>query len=174
MIIKRQAVVSMQGEKYLIGLGYGGKLEAMARFEWDFRCKLGIRDPLDELDREAFVRKFMAETSADQPVVLELDDYNSLLFRSFAELGKEAIRKYPDLFVFIVVEEQSREPGVQYFLNLETDPVDEPMRPNQIRIDAEGVPDEIFVFLKSRLNVQFYRRDEEVMMEFRLEDMAIS
>lgn len=171
--IERQGLVSVEGEKYLIGLGYGGKLESMARFEWDFRCMLGLRDPQDEQKRNHFIREFAAATSPDQPVVLVLDDYNNLLFRTFAELGKRSINKYPDLFVFMVVEDQSRNPSVQYFLNLETDPIDEPLQPHQLMIDAEEVPDEVFVFLQSRLDIQFYRRDDEVMMEFRIEELPV-
>lgn len=163
----------MEGEKYVIGLGYSGSLESMARFEWDFRCQLGLRQAQDEQGREEFVREFAEKTSPDEPIVLVLDDYNQDLFRAFTELGKLAISKYEQLFVFVVVEDVSQDPSVQYFLNVEPDPLSEALYPNQMMVDAEGVPDEVFAFLRSALNVQFYRRDDEIMLEFKIEELPL-
>ncbi|WP_018130960.1 hypothetical protein [Effusibacillus pohliae] len=163
----------MQTERYVIGLGYGGSLQAMGRFEWDFRCSLGLRDPQDVGGREAFLNDFAAATSPEAPVVLVLDDYNPALFRTFMEQGKQAIRKSPDLYVFVVAEDQSADPPVQYFLNIESDPVGESLLPHQMILDAEGVPDGVLLFLQDRLGVRFYRRDEELMMEFRIDELPL-
>lgn len=163
----------MVAETYLIGLGYGGSLEAMGHFEWDMRCRMGLRDPQNEAEREEFVRQFAAETSPESPIVLVLDDYNNVLFRTFMELGKQSIDKYPGLYVFVVAEDQSEDPHVQYFLNIEQDPVDENLWPHQMILDAEGVPDRVLVFMQERLNVQFYRRENELMMEFRIEELPV-
>lgn len=163
----------MEGEPYLIGLGYGGSLKAMAGFEWDFRCGLGLRNPQDEAGREAFVRDFARSASPEAPVVLVLDDYNLSLFRTFMELGKQALSKYPSLYVFVVAEDQSGNPPVQYFLNIVGDPVDEILMPYQMLLDAEGVPDRVLLFIQERLNVRFYRRGDELMIEFPIEELPL-
>ncbi|MFC4766886.1 hypothetical protein [Effusibacillus consociatus] len=163
----------MEAKQYLIGLGYGGSLEAMGRFEWDFRCRLGLRDPQDITGREAFVKDFIEATSPEAPVVLVLDDYSIPLFRTFMELGKQGITKYPGLYVFVVAEDQTEDPHVQYFLNIEHDPVDETLMPHQMVLDAEGVPDSVLMFMQERLNVRFYRREDELMMEFRIEELPV-
>ncbi|GAX88787.1 hypothetical protein [Effusibacillus lacus] len=163
----------MEREQYLIGLGYGGTLKAMARFEWEFRCTLGLRDRKDAAGRDVFIREFVETVSPEVPVVLVLDDYSNPLFRTFMETGKQAITKDSDLYVFVVIEDQTQEPHVQYFLNIEQDPVDETLMPNQMLLDAEGVPDFLLLFMQDRLNVRFYRREDEVMLEFRMEELPV-
>jgi hypothetical protein len=162
-------------EDFLIGLGYGGDLESMARFEWDFRCLLGLRDPLDEQAKEAFIQQFVASTSPDEPIVLLLDEFDNPMFRAFMEYGKHAISKYEGLYVFLVAEDQRQEPHIQYLLNIEPDPIGEQLMPNQMMLDSEGVPDEVFRFLQTLLNVQFYRREgeEDVMLEFRIQELPV-
>jgi len=163
----------VEGEQYLIGMGYGGSLQSMARFEWDFRCRLGLRNPQNVEEREAFVREFTAATSPETPTVLLLDDYNTALFRTFVELGKQAIIRDPNLYVFVVAEDQWENPSVQYFLNLEQDPVEEILAPHQVMLDGEGVPDRVLLFLQERLDLSFYRREGELMMEFRIEELPL-
>lgn len=160
-------------EDFFIGLGYGGNLESMARFEWDFRCQLGLRDPHDEQGKQAFIQQFAASTSANEPIVLLLDEFDNPMFRAFMEYGKQAITKYEGLYVFLVAEDQREDPHVQYLLNIEPDPIGERLMPNQIMLDSEGVPDEVFRFLQTVLNVQFYRREDDVMLEFKIQELPV-
>ncbi|BCJ87181.1 hypothetical protein [Effusibacillus dendaii] len=163
----------MAGEPFLIALGYGGELSDMAGFEWEFRCKLGLRNAADEAERESFIRDFVANTSPSEPIVLLLDSYDPIMFRAFMEHGKQAIAKYSGLYVFVVAEDESQLPSTQYFLNIEQDPPGETLFPHQMMLDAEGVPDSVLLFIQDRLNVQFYRRDDELMMEFRIEELPV-
>lgn len=157
---------------YIVGLGFGGSVESMGAFEWEFRKLLGIMKQTDDSAREKFLAEFRERFAGQvelEPIVLVLDDLRSPLFRAFMEFGKYAISHFENLYVFTVLEQTLEEPHVQFFLNIEADPIGEEMGPNQINLDAEGVPGQALAWMQEQMGVRIYVRDEETMLEFPLE-----
>jgi hypothetical protein len=161
-----------QTEPYMVALGYSGKLESAARFEWDFRVKAGAEQATDEAGREAFIRDFVTNGIENQPYVILLDDYDGPLFSTFVQVGKQAVTKDPNLHVFLVIED-AHDPEKQYRLALQADPPEELIADYEVMVDVNGIPHEVLIWLQERFGVRFYRRDDEYKMAFPLDELPV-
>jgi hypothetical protein len=161
-----------QEKRYYVALGYGGKLEAAARFEWNFRVRAGAEQADDEAGKEAFIRDFVTHGVEGQPYVILLEEGNEPLLHLFVACGKQALNQDPDLSVFLVIED-AEDPERQFRLYLQPDPSEELIADYEVMVDVQGIPQEVLLWLQERFGVRFYRREEEYKMAFSLDELPV-